>query len=50
MAMMKHFPLGGNENKYVEKQRKLLNFFHFAEINVFSKFLYLIFFYFLEVL
>ena len=24
MAMMKYFPLGGNEIKYVEKQKKLL--------------------------
>ena len=34
MAMLKYFPLGRNESKCVEKQRKLLHFFHFAEINI----------------
>ena len=46
MAMMKYFLLGGNEFKYVEKQRKLLHFFHFAEINSlfsFSIYIFLLF-------
>ena len=48
--MMNYFPLGGNEIKYVEKQRKLLHFFPLCGNKRILQFLYLIFFYFLEVI
>ena len=44
MAMMKYFPLDGNEIEYVEKQRKLLNFFPLCGNKLILQFLYLIFY------